>query len=378
MLIDRYITRAQVNAFMVVFVSLAGLYVVFDAFTNMDEFSEYAAQAGGLARVLGSYYGVRLIWFFDAASPVITLASAMFALSWLERHNELTALLAAGIARWRIARPTLVFAAIVSIAAAVSRETVIPAVRQAFARNAQDLAGENRRPFAPRYDNATEILFRGGHFQAGPMRIEVPSLVLPKHFQGNEYGHQIDAAEAVWRPAGPDHPAGYLLSGVGEPAEIDSLPRLESAGRPAVITRATAAWLEPRQCFVCSDVTFEQLCGDENWSHYSATPDLIAALQNPALGMGAKVPLRIHARFTAPFLDMALTLLGIPLVLGPIRRGVFVAVGQCVLMTIVFFLVVMGCHALAGADVLGPAAAAWLPLLILGPLAAWRAQPMWQ
>ena len=91
MLIDRYITRAQVNAFMVVFVSLAGLYVVFDAFTNMDEFSEYAAKAGGLARVLGSYYGVRLIWFFDAASPVITLASAMFALSWLERHNELTA-----------------------------------------------------------------------------------------------------------------------------------------------------------------------------------------------------------------------------------------------------------------------------------------------
>jgi lipopolysaccharide export LptBFGC system permease protein LptF len=87
---------------------------------------------------------------------------------------------------------------------------------------------------------------------------------------------------------------------------------------------------------------------------------------------------RIHARFTTPLLDMVLTLLGIPLVLGPIRRGVFVAIGQCVLMTIVFFLVVMGCHALAASDVLGPAAAAWLPLLVLGPLAAWRAQPMWQ
>ena len=31
----------------------------------------------------------------------------MFALSWLERHNELTALLAAGITRWRIAKPTI-------------------------------------------------------------------------------------------------------------------------------------------------------------------------------------------------------------------------------------------------------------------------------
>jgi lipopolysaccharide export system permease protein len=378
MLIDRYITRAQVNAFVVVFVSLAGLYIVFDAFTNMDEFSSHAAQRGGLARVLGAYYGVRLIWFFDAASPVITLASAMFALAWLERHNELTALLAAGIDRWRLARPTLVFATVVSLVAVASRETVIPRVRQAFARNAQDLAGDNRRDFSARYDNATEILFRGASSQAGPMRIEAPSLVLPAQFQRDEYGNQIDAAEALWRPATADHPAGYLLNGVSEPAEIDTLPQLEAAGRPAVITRATAAWLEPRQCFVCSDVTFEQLVGDANWSQYSSTPELVAALRNPALGLGTEVPLRIHARFTTPLLDMVLTLLGIPLVLGPIRRGVFVAIGQCVLMTIVFFLVVMGCHALAASDVLGPAAAAWLPLLVLGPLAAWRAQPMWQ
>ena len=93
MLIDRYIGRAQLHAFAVVFVSLAGLYFVFDAFTNMEEFLSHAAESGGLVKILASYYGCRLIWFFDATSPVISLASAMFALSWLERHNELTALL---------------------------------------------------------------------------------------------------------------------------------------------------------------------------------------------------------------------------------------------------------------------------------------------
>lgn len=378
MLIDRYITRAQLNAFVVVFISLAGLYVVFDAFTNLDEFSEHAAKSGGLARVLASYYGVRLVWFFDAASPVIALASAMFALSWLERHNELTALLAAGVNRWRIARPTLVFAAIISLAALASREMVLPRIRQAFARNAQDLAGDNRRPFSPQRDRTTGIHFRAVHSQAGPMRIEAATLLLPPQFQRDGYGHQIDASEAFWKPATAEHPAGYLLNCVSEPATIDALPRLETAGRPAVITRSTAAWLQPRQCFVCSDVSFEQLVGDANWRTYSSTPELVAALRNPSLNLGAEVPLRIHARATAPFLDMALTLLGVPLVLGPIRRGVFMAVGQCVLMTVLFFLVVTGCHWLAGADVLGPAAAAWMPLLILGSLAAWRAQPMWQ
>ena len=56
MLIDRYLTRAQLHAFVVVFVSLAGLYFVFDAFTNMEEFISHAAETGGLVKVLASYY----------------------------------------------------------------------------------------------------------------------------------------------------------------------------------------------------------------------------------------------------------------------------------------------------------------------------------
>jgi len=86
----------------------------------------------------------------------------------------------------------------------------------------------------------------------------------------------------------------------------------------------------------------------------------------------------VHARVTTPLLDMALVLLGLPLVVGPSRRGVFVAVGLCVAMTVVYFLVVLGAHALAGAEMFSPSMGAWLPLLILAPLAAWRAQPMWQ
>jgi lipopolysaccharide export system permease protein len=376
MLIDRYIGRAQFHAFLVVFVSLAGLYFVFDAFTNMEEFITHAAETGSLTRVLAGYYSCRLIWFFDATSPVISLASAMFALSWLERHNELTALLAAGVTRWRIARPVLVFAAAVSIVAATNRELVIPRIREAFARNAQNLDGNAVQPFESRYDHRTDILFRGRGARAAGCRIEAPSLLMPP--QLGDYGPQITAAAATWTPPTADHPAGYVLSGVQEPADIDSLPPLSSTAGEFVLTRQVADWLEPGQCFVVSDVTFEQMIGSTNWSQYSSTPDLVRAVANPSLGVGADLPLRVHARFTAPLLDMALVLLGIPLVLGPNRRGIFAAVGACVGMTVVFFIVVLGCHALALGDAFSPSLAAWLPLLVLGPLAAWSAQPMWQ
>ena len=376
MLIDRYIARAQLNAFVIVFVSLAGLTFVVDAFTNMEEFLAHAAEGGGLWKVLGKYYGYRLISFFDATSPVISLASAMFALSWLERHNELTALLAAGITRWRIARSAMVFAAVVAGIAAFNREAVLPRIREAFSRNAQDLRGDKPQPFEARYDHETEILFRGRGMQVGPRRIEAPSLLLPQPL--GEIGTQIDAAEAIWRPADTRHAAGYLLSGVREPEGIDRLGSVQFGERTLIATRRDADWLEPGQCFVASEVTFEQLIGSANWSQYSSTPELVAAIANSSLGVGPDVPLRVHARLVSPFLDMTLAMLGIPLVLGPNRRGIFVAVGLCVAMTVLFFLVSLGCHAAATAAILSPSAGAFLPLLLLAPLAAWRAQPMWQ
>jgi lipopolysaccharide export system permease protein len=376
MLIDRYIGRAQLHAFVVVFVSLAGLYLVFDAFTNMEEFITHAADSGSLASVLASYYGCRLVWFFDATSPVITLASGMFALSWLERHNELTALLAAGVTRWRIARPVIIFAAVVSLVAAANRELLLPRIRTAFARNAQNLDGTALQPFESRYDHRTDILFRGNGAQTATASIEAPSLLMPPRL--GDYGPQITAARATWQAAGAGRPAGYLLTGVQEPVDIDRLPPLGCGGQTVVLTRQAADWLEPRQCFVVSDVTFEQLIGSTNWSQYSSTAELVRAIGNPSLGVAADIPLRVHARFTAPALDLALLLLGMPLVLGPIRRGIFAAVGGCVAMTVVFFLVVLGSHAFATGDLVSPSLGAWLPLLVLGPLAAWAAQPMWR
>jgi lipopolysaccharide export system permease protein len=376
MLIDRYIGRAQLHAFVIVFVSLAGLYFVFDAFTNMEEFISHAAESGSLAKLLATYYSARFVWFFDATSQVIALASAMFALSWLERHNELTALMAAGVSRWRIARPVIVFAAVVSLMAAVNRELVLPRIRETFARNAQDLDGTALQSFQARYDHRTDILFRGRGYRAAGSVIEAPSLLMPPEL--SEFGPQITAQTATWRPAADGTPAGYLLAGVQEPADVDRLPSLTLGGTPVVLTRPGAAWLSSNECFVVSDVTFEQLIGSANWSQFSPTLDLIRAIANPSLGVTGDIPLRVHARFTQPVLDMGLLLLGIPLVLGPTRRGVFAAVGGSIGMTVIFFLVVMGSHALALTDAVTPSLGAWLPVLLLGPLAAWSAQPMWR
>ncbi len=376
MLIDRYITKAQFNSFLIVFVSLAGLTFVVDAFNNIEEFIAHADEAGGLWLVLGRYYGYRLISFFDATSGVIALASAMFALSWLERHNELTALLAAGVTRWRIARPTIIFAAMIAVLAMANRELVLPRIRHAFERNAQDLDGETAHTFEPRYDHRTEILFRGRAARFAGRQIDDVSLLLPPTMAG--FAAQLDAKTAEWVPAIDGRPSGYLLRGVSDPPGIDGLEGLSIGGTDVVLTRRGADWLEPGSCFVTSDVAFEQMIGSGNWRMYSSTQELISAIGNPSIGVTSDVPLRVHARLVAPALDLALVVLGLPLVVGPVRKGIFMAVGFSVLLTAGFMLTVLSCHALASNAILGPSLGAWLPLLILAPLAAWNAQPMWR
>jgi lipopolysaccharide export system permease protein len=85
----------------------------------------------------------------------------------------------------------------------------------------------------------------------------------------------------------------------------------------------------------------------------------------------------LHARLVQPLLDLSLVLLGIPLVLRGQTRNIFVAAGIGIVLVGVLLGVVLVCHALGKNYLLSAALAAWLPLLLFGPLAYAAARPLW-
>jgi lipopolysaccharide export system permease protein len=120
-----------------------------------------------------------------------------------------------------------------------------------------------------------------------------------------------------------------------------------------------------------SNVTFQQLAGGNT---FSSTGQLIAGLRNPSLDIGADVRVTIHSRMVQPLLDVTLLFLGLPLVLRRDSRNVFIAIGMCAGVVMVFMVVTMICHHLGQsywirAALGGPALAAWLPLMIFVPVA---------
>ena len=86
--------------------------------------------------------------------------------------------------------------------------------------------------------------------------------------------------------------------------------------------------------------------------------------------------MQLHARLVQPLLDMTLLFLGLPLVLKREERNVFLAVGLCVHVVLLFMAVTIACHYLGENLTINPSLAAWAPLMIFAPLAVGLSEPL--
>lgn len=371
-IIDGYMARQFVQVFLICFISLDGLYVVIDAFSNLDEFLRYTQGGGSLFGLLAEFYSYRSVFMFERMSSMLTMIAGMFTVTWIQRHNELTALTAAGVSRTRVIMPIVLASTAISLATAAGRELVIPRMAEELDREPKNLRGDAGQEFKPLYDSETNVLMQGVVTFANEKRIQQPSFILPETL--DQYGKQLSAENAYYQPPQGDRPGGYLLKKIVHPDQLTSGPSLKQDGRPIIITPVDEpAWLAADECFVVSNVSFEQLTGGRSWRQFSSTADLIAGLSNPSLGLagefGADVRVSIHARIVQPLLDLTLLFLGLPLVLSGTNRNVFVAIGLCGAVSTAFMLVVLGCQYLGQISLIRPSLAAWAPLMIFVPVA---------
>lgn len=376
-IIDRYLLRQFLQTFVICYLSLTGLYIVFDGFTNLDEFVKWGERQGGLWAVMGPFYIYRSIWFFDRTVGLLALTSAMFTVTWIQRHNEMTALMAAGISRIRVIVPVIVAVAVISVLAAANRELLIPKLRSQLSIRPKDMAGDTGHDVLPRYDNRTNVLIRGASAFADQQRIEAPDFLLPASL--DRYGKHLKAARAFYKPPTNGFPGGYLLQDVQEPKSLQLQPSLAIDNQPVLITpRDAPALLKPNECFLVSDLAFEQLAAASTWREFSSVIELIRGLHNPSLAFDADVRVAVHSRFVQPLLDMTLLFLGLPLVLTRESRNIFLAIGLCAVVTSAFVLIVMAFQYLGSVSMVSPALAAWAPAMIFVPVAVALADSMWQ
>lgn len=375
-IIDRYLLRQFIGSFLICYLSLTGLIIVFDAFTNLEEFLRHAEKAGGLFALMGWHYFYQSILFFDRTAALLALVAAMFTVTWIQRHNEMTALMAAGVSRIRVVVPVIVAAIVIAILATASRELIIPRLSNELTRKPTDMLGDVGQRLDPQDDYHSGILIRGKRTYTDRQRIEGPNFLLPPWL--NDYGNQLVAENAFYRPPEGKRPGGYLFEGVSQPKDLETRASLSFNGEPVIIMpRDAPDWFDKDECFVVSDVNFEQLTSGRAFSDFASTAQMISGLSSQSFDGGADLRVEIHSRVVHPLLDVTLLFLGLPLVVSRQSRNVFAAIGLCGTIVTVFMLVVMACQQLGAAHYLpSPALAAWLPLMLFVPVAVWMAESM--
>ncbi len=349
---DRYLIRIFVRSFLICFSSLVGLYVVIDAFTKLDEFSELADGIGSLLATMGKFYMYRVCLFFDRLAGIITTISAMFAFSWIQRTNELMPLLAAGVPTRRIIAPVLVAAMTVSALAMANQELVIPRIAKELLRSADD--NSKRSLMAHPAHDMRGILFVGTRSYRKDRRVAPVSVT----FEPDLMGSLIDlrAREAVFIPAGErGSTGGWILRGV-QPADVPT--------REGVLER-----IADDEYFLHTTITFDQTIRRESWFAYFSTPTLLEEIQRPGNPSRNEMEVLLHYRFTRPIATLTLLFLGLPFVLSGNDRRMISLVGVSLVISVGFQFFSLTCHRMGSLGYLEPPLAAWLPVFVFGTLA---------
>ena len=374
MLLDRYLLRQFVQIFVICFLSLTGLYVVIDAFSHLDNFTEYAEEHGGLLPVFAEYYGCRALGFFDRTSGILAMLAAMFTVTWLQRHQELTAMLAAGIPKTRVIKPLVIATIGISLVGMANREFLLPELREQLTHDIKDMTGNQLNDLEARFDGRSNILISGQQAISSERQIVKPTFVMPPELA--RYGKQLRAKSAFYLPKSNDHTAGYLLDEVTAPRKIDELSSLMLEDAALVITPKDATWLDQDQMFVASQVRFELLANGSSWRDFASTGELISELNNPTTDLGPDVQVSVHGRLLKPLMDGTLLMLGLPLMFSRGNRNMFLSFGLCLLVAVAFSLVTLAGQSLGGVYLLRPTLAAWLPLLVFVPIAVAMSQTL--
>jgi lipopolysaccharide export system permease protein len=356
-LLDRMLTASYVKAYVICLVSMLSLYVVVDLFMHLDDFAE--SQKGLLPVLLriGQFYGIRITQIFDRLCEAVVLLAAMFTVAWIQRNNEILPLLSAGVSTRRVVRPVLLSACTFLSLSVVNQELIIPRVANSLINNHDDPAGE-REVAVQGAREPRGILIEGTTANRAEMTVKEFNCIIEERItQGNLIS--LHARQARYIPPEPGKPrtGGWLLTGT-QPAQLPDGPHAD-----------VLEMIDDGKFFLkTQDTDFDAVVRSHNWFMFTSTPRLYRELQRADSPRLASMAVVFHMRLTRPILGLFLVFMGLSVILRDQNRNVFISAGMCLALCAVFFAMTFMCKHLGDNEYLTPALAAWLPVLVFGPV----------
>ncbi len=381
-ILDRQRYWAFLKAYFVCFTALVGLYVVIDAFSNFDEFTKRASSAAEIFQIMGRYYLVHMTEFYDRLCGVIGMMAAIFTVTWMQKNNELLAMLAAGISTQRVIRPVIYSSMIVSLIAIANQELIMPKYGEELLRRHDDDGVATIKRISGRYD-ANGVYIHGNEADRTTQSVLYFNATFPVEVFGKL--RELEAKQARYIPLSDTKSplnGGWLLRGAtlkpalapdqeqSEPRILVQLPNAKGFPRAS----GDIQELGGETYFLRTPLSFAAVTRPRQWYQYATTLDLVRGLNDHALGRSEKMDIAVfvHNRMLRPLVSLALLFLSLPQVLGGYGRNMFVGLGISLATAAVFYGASFVSQYLGAHEIISPEFAAWGPLIIFGTIAAAR------
>jgi LPS export ABC transporter permease LptG len=338
-IIDRYVLRSHLTFVLIGLAVAATLFVVVDLAKTLDRFLRIKPP---LVYIL-EHFAYRLpAWLHDGL-PIVMLVATIFLFLTLTRHQELTALKAAGVSLYRISAPVIALGLVVAVLAGLFQELVLPELNE----RGEEVDRVKIRGQLPRHmQSRSRLWLRGADNRfyrvelLAPGTADLYGVTILELDQQFNLQSRLDARRAHWTGE-----AWELKDGAFREARRDG--KVES-----VPFTMTALNLEER----IED--FTQIQKTVASMSFAELRDYVRRLEAAGFHV-QKYMVELYAKLAFPLVNLIMVLVAIPFALQAPRSTRLVGVGLAIAIMVGYIVVHQAAVALARADLLPPLLAAW-------------------
>ena len=350
-ILDRYLVRGFLKPFFFCLLIFLVLFIVIDAFNNLDEFLKNGFSPG----VILTYYFYFLPEMFVQVAPISTLMAVLYNLGDLNRHNEISAIKASGISSAQVLSPYLFAGLLLSFIVFLVNEQVVPktqvtstAIMQGLIekgktnlseraiRNVALYTSDNRMVFAREFEILNGTLHDVVILQDDPNQT-LKSRLTAKKAQFEDGHWQLYGATTYHLNRYGDI--------VGEPSISDKVEmKLEATPKDFIKSASQAEFMSAKELKEYRD--------------------------NFKNGAGRKLSRRLsvdfHYKIAFPFISFFVILIGAPLAMRLERGSAMVGIGTSLLVVLIYYGLHSICLALGKNGTMPPMMAAWFSNIFFG------------
>lgn len=351
-ILSKYIFKGFIGIFIFCVVVLWLLYIIGDIFGFLDEILRERIPASSLIR----FYTFLTPLILTQIIPVATLIACVYLLGNLNKHNEITAFRASGISIWKILRPVIAFAFIISLSVFVLNDKMMPSsMRMANRIRYEKLdVGKHRKSRTVKIDNVA--IYGSGNKIIFAKEFDIKKnilkdLIMHQHDIKNDLIMKLSARTVYWTKEGAwrgEDAALYKMNNKGE-----------FIGDPVIKEEMVIGIEETPTDFINNQWKPELMS-------FAQLKKYMRIFATDSKRTYRRFLVDLHYKVAFPFTCVVTILISAPFALSTKRGGALMGMAKGILIALLYIPVMAVGLALGKSGVLPPVLGAWFSNILFG------------